>query len=151
MEKVKVVKAVPGILKVGDILISPQIGADFQLTETEFTQTGESERFISLDYVTVSENIPQFFRLEENDFENESECYFCGECTECDCKCTPQDLIELDIQLPGYVVRTPDEIAARYDFFEKKFFEAYPGSESQIVYKNLMWFIEWLEGKAEVI
>lgn len=149
MERVKVVKPVPGILEVGDILISPVEGADFCLEEVNVTSRGSSERFISLDYVTVSENIPQFFVFEQD--EVEAECYKCGTCEDCDCTWTKEELAKLDIQIPGYVTRTADEISDRYDFFTNKFNEAYPGSEAQIVYKNLMWFIEWLEGKAEIL
>ena len=151
MEKVKVVKPIAGILETGDILISPFEGADFLLEEVNVTSKGSNERFVSLDYVTVSENVPQYFVFERDEDPIVSECYNCGSTEDCDCTWTVQDLINADIQIPGFVVRTPEEITARYNAFEQKFEEAYPGTEAQIVYKNLMWFIEWLEGKAEIL
>jgi hypothetical protein len=141
MEQVKVVKPVPGILNIGDILISPVEGADFCLEEVNVTSRGSNERFISLDYVTVSENVPQFFEFITDEFEtiydNEQE----EECEECDCNCDCQ----------GGFERSKDQVDDRYEFFKEKFEEAPAGSEAQIVYKNLMWFIEWLYGKQEVI
>lgn len=123
MEKVEVVKAIPGILEVGDILISPQEGLDFSVEETKITGKGTSEKYICLDYITVSENIPQFFQFVENDPEPEVEA-------------TP---------------RTLAEIEDRYEFFKEQYENSPAGSEPQVVYKNLMWFIEWLQGKTELI
>jgi hypothetical protein len=128
MEKVKVVKAITGILNVGDVLISPVEGADFCLEETVVTKRGSSERFVSLDYVTVSENVPQFFQFEQ-DFDD----------------------IVLELDNCFDIVRTEQEIQDRYEFFTNKFNSSEVGSEAQIVYKNLMWFIEWLNGKAEIL
>jgi len=125
MEKVKVVKSVPGILQVGDILISPEIGADFCLEETEVTKSGSSERYVSLDYVTVSENMPQFFQFAIDE--------------------------EEEISMPEpYITRSEDEIKSRYEFFKNRFESSPAGSEAQVVYRNLMWFIEWMNGKAEI-
>ena len=150
MERVKVVKVIPGILDKGDILISPVTGADFCLEETKVTSNGSSERYISLDYVTVSENIPEFFVFEQDE-ELDSECYFCGECNDCDCTCTEEQLKELGIEFPSEIVRTDTEIEDRYNYFKQKFEDSYPGTEAQVVYRNLMWFVEWLHGKAEII
>lgn len=151
MEKVKVVKAIPGILKVGDIMVSPAAGEDFVLSETDITVGGSSERWVSLDYVTVSENIPAFFTVEVDE-QPFSECYFCGACDDCDCVTSAEELNDLGIELgPEMVVRTEEEIQARYDFFARQFDKSIPGSESQVVYKNLMWFIEWLRGETELL
>jgi hypothetical protein len=138
MEKVKVVKAIPGILNVGDILISPETGHDFCLEETDITTTGSNERYVSLDYNTVSENIPEFFEFVIELFEedcDEVEC--CGKCNKGN-------------NDPDFS-RTSADVLARYEYFSDRFDASTPGSEAQIVYKNLMWFIEWLYGKAEVI
>jgi hypothetical protein len=151
MEKVKVVKPVPGILSVDDILVSPFQGEDFRLEEMNVTELGSNERFVSLDYVTVSENIPEYFEFEfepddsEGVVEYEEEllhkCFGCENCTCKDEECDIQDSVR----------RTNEAIADRYDFFESQFEAAEPGSEAQIVYRNLMWFIEWLQGKTELI
>jgi hypothetical protein len=130
MEKVKVVKAVPGILNVGDVLVAPEIGADFCIEETTITKQGSSERYVSLDYTTVSENVPTFF-----EFENEAE--------------EIEELEDLEIELE--CERTDYEIAERYNHYRNMFELAWPGSEEQVVYQNLMWFIEWLKGKRELI
>lgn len=148
MEKVKVIKAIPGILKVGDILISPEAGADFCLEETEVTQKGSSERYVSLDYVTVSENVPKFFLFEEFELaDDEEEC----ECTACECDGQEVGGKIIGGITPPYIVRSDNEVISRYDFFKHRFEQSYPGSEAQVVYKNLMWFIEWLNGKAEIL
>lgn len=147
MEKVKVVKSIPGILNVGDVLVSPVAGADFTLEETKITKEGSSERYASLDYVTVSENIPEFFEFdieidEEDDFEDiELEC---------------GDMYEEEGELKSYSCgrgnwRSVEEVDERYEFFAKKYFNAEVGSEEQVVYKNLMWFIEWLQGDIELL
>jgi hypothetical protein len=133
MEKVIVVKPIPGMLNIGDILVSPVEGADFCLEETKVTKNGSSERFVSLDYVTVSNNVPAYFTFIQDDA--------CDNCETCDC-------LELD---EDYIVRTDEEIQARYDFFSKQFEAADSGSEAEVVYRNLMWFIEWLQGKEELI
>jgi hypothetical protein len=137
MEKVKVVKAIPGILNVGDILISPIPGADFNLAETEVTKDGSSERYVSLDYVTVSENISEFFVPEVE---------------------IPEELIELDVEeccgkcyRNLFINRPLIEIDNRYDFFVDKAAHAIPGSEEHVVYQNLIWLIDWLRGDTELI
>lgn len=135
MEKVKVVKPIAGILKVGDILISPVEGADFCMEEVNVTSRGSNERFVSLDYVTVSENVPYFFEFEK---EEELELEIDDECCDSSCDC-------------GEFNRSREDVDARYNFFSEKFDESPNGSEAQVVYKNLMWFIEWLYGQKEVI
>lgn len=137
MEKVKVVKPIAGILKAGDILISPVDGADFCLEEVNVTSKGSNERFISLDYVTVSENVPYFFEFLQKEDE-ELTIELDDECCDCSCDC-------------GEFNRSRDEVDARYGFFSQKYDESPNGSEAQVVYKNLMWFIEWLYGQKEVI
>ena len=135
MEKVKVVKPIAGILKVGDVLISPVEGADFCMEEVNVTSRGSNERFVSLDYVTVSENVPYFFEFEK---EEELELEIDDECCDSSCDC-------------GEFNRSREDVDARYNFFSEKFDESPNGSEAQVVYKNLMWFIEWLYGQKEVI
>jgi len=134
MEKVKVVKAIPGLLKVGDVLISPAVGCDFNLEETVKTSTNTSERYVSLDYVTVSSNIPQFFVFDLSDFENK-----CMDCESCTCGETLE------------AIRTDAEIEDRYFFFHEQFENSRPNSEQAVVFQNLMWFIEWLYGYKELV
>jgi hypothetical protein len=134
MEKVKVVKAIPGLLKVGDVLISPAAGCDFNLEETVKNGSNTSERYVSLDYVTVSENIPQFFVFDLLDFENK-----CMDCEACTCG----DIEE--------AMRTDAEIEDRYFFFQEQFEKAKPNSEQAVVFQNLIWFIEWLYGYKELV
>lgn len=139
MEKIKVVKEIPGILNVGDILVAPEIGADFCIEETTVTKQGSSERYISLDYVTVCENIPTFFEFENEVEENEELDLCIDDCDSCNCNCK------------GESYRTDAEIKERYNHYRNQFELAYPGSEEQVVYQNLMWFIEWFKGKRELI
>lgn len=134
MEKVKVVKAIPGLLEVGDILISPDAGCDFSLDETKITKDGSSERYISIDYVTVSENVPVFFEFQE--LENSIE----------------EVIIKEDKPLD--IIRSKSEIQERYKFFTERNKEAETqaqGSEANVVYTNLLWFIEWLYGKKQLM
>jgi hypothetical protein len=140
MEKVKVVKAIPGLLKVGDVLISPVAGCDFNLEET----TNNSARYVSLDYTTVSENIPNVFVFDTLDAE--SQWIDCASCGSCDCEpCFYCDDFEI-VQ-----VRTNLQIAERYDFFQEQLNNATPGSEQAVVFQNLIWFIEWLYGHKELV
>lgn len=131
MEKVKVVKAVPGLLNVGDVLISPSTGSDFTLEEKSFN----SSRYVSLDYTTVSENIPAFFTFDFSDFENE--CIDCEACT-----CTGEG---------SFVIRPYTEIEDRCTFFQQELDKARPNSEQAVVYQNLIWFIDWLYGDKELV
>lgn len=136
MEKVKVVKAIPGLLKVGDVLISPAAGCDFNLEETEIKGNSTSERYVSLDYVTVSSNIPAFFAFDLSDFENQ--------CVDCDA-CTCGDSDEFNT-----IVHTDTEIGDRYWFFQEQLAAA-DTKEQAVVYQNLIWFIEWLYGHKELV
>lgn len=136
MEKVKVVKAIPGMLNVGDILISHSLlGADFELEEKD----GNNERYVSLDYTTVSENMPKFFQPVE--ITDDDELVQWKGCDCCDC----HDAVRVGDE------KTADEIQTRYVFFQEQFDNAAPGSEKEIVYKNLMWFIEWMYGYKELV
>jgi hypothetical protein len=136
MEKVKVVKAIPGILNIGDILISPEAGSDFCLEETDVTTNGTSERYVSMDYLTVSESIPEFFVFDTDEIFEDTDIQ---DCLECDGNSDPE------------FGRTSAEVLERYEFFTEQFETAIPGSEAQIVFKNLIWFIEWLYGKTELV
>ena len=119
MEKVLVVKEVPGMLKKGDVLQSINNG-DFTLSE----KVNGAERFVSIDYVTVSDNVPEYF-----DF-----------------------IIELvESKCSGCPNRSPLEVQERLEFFQKQLDKAIPGSESEIVYSNLIWFIEWLRKEKELL
>ena len=124
MEKVLVVKEVPGMLKKGDVLQSINNG-DFTLSEKE----NGVERFVSIDYVTVSDNVPEYFDfiLELVESKETPSRVFFDEC------------------------RTPLEIQERLEFFQKQLNKAIPGSESEIVYSNLIWFIEWLRKEKELL
>lgn len=155
MEKVKVVKAIPGILKIGDVLVSPVAGADFTLEETEIRQNSSSERYASLDYVTVSENIPNFFEFDveedldfdEDDFEFldlEDGTVF----TANDEEYTFYNGVAYPCGKGNW--RSAELVEQRYKFFKSKFENA-SNEEELVVYKNLMWFIEWLRGDAELV
>jgi hypothetical protein len=144
MEKVKVVKAIPGLLKVGDVLISPAVGCDFNLEETVKTSTNTSERYVSLDYVTVSSNIPQFFVFDLSDFENK-----CIDCDACTCGDSEPCFYCDDYDIA--IMHTNLEVAERYEFFQEQFANSRPNSEQAVVFQNLMWFIEWLYGYKELV
>lgn len=123
MEKVRVVREVPGMLKVGDVLTSFTLGGDFLLEE----KAENNERFVSIDYVTVSDNVPGYFEFVIEMVESKCE----------DCTCDS--------------LRSRKAIEARRDFFQKQLDSSFPGSESEVVYSNLIWFIEWLVGEKELL
>jgi hypothetical protein len=143
MEKVKVVRDIPGILKVGDILVSSFPQDDFVLSETEINRNGENERYVSFDYVTISENVPTFFEFETEDIQTIEVEDCCG-CYDCDC-------IMNEGVSAGNEMASPKEVIDRYNFFSEQFDNAAPGSEAQVVYRNLMWFIEWMFGERKLI
>lgn len=89
-----------------------------------FEKTENSERSVSIDYYTVCGNIPTFFDwvFEGDVFEKES----------------------------YKVVRSEEEIAERVEFFEAHL-ETFRSEEEQVVYNNLLWFVDWLTGKAELL
>jgi len=82
------------------------------------------ERGVSIDYYTVCGNIPIFFDwvFEGDVFEKES----------------------------YKVVRSEEEIAERAQFFQDNI-GPYSGQEKNVVFNNLLWFIDWLTGKAELL
>ena len=126
MEKVRVVRDVPGMLKVGDVLTSFTTGGDFVLEEKD----ANNERFVSIDYVTVSNNVPDYFEFEVE----------LVEVPLCSCdNCSTSN------------IRTPYEINDRREFFERQLEVATPGSEAELVYSNLIWFIEWLVKEKELL
>jgi hypothetical protein len=133
MEKVRVVKEVPGMLKVGDVLTCYITGGDFVLEE----KNENNERFVSIDYVTVSNNVPDYFEFEVELVEVPQ---FCDGCYECTCGDTVTD-----------VRRSDAEIEARREFFQRQLNDSVPGSESEVVFQNLIWFIEWLVGEKELL
>lgn len=138
MEKIKVVKEIPGLLSVGETLISSVPGADFILEESMFiNDISKSSRFVSLGYTTVSENIPEFFVFEDTEPLAISD----GFNTYYDC--------ELPIKIAKD--KTQSEVIDRYVFFQQNYENAIPGSEQEVVYKNLMWFIEWMYGYKELV
>jgi hypothetical protein len=122
METVKVIVNIPGLLEIGDILTSAGEGEDF----TMFVKEGNFERSATIDYYSVCANIPTYFTwvLDENE----------------------------TFEAPALFVakRSIDEVSDRRDFFMKKAVEARTWEEST-VYHNLVWFIDWLEGTAELI
>lgn len=123
MEKVIVIKRIPGILEIGDILTSDSFGEDFILEQKETTRTGSKERYVNLDYETVCGNIPHYF-----DFVDEEEDY------------------DIDFK----IVRSEEEIKKRYNYFINRMNSASPGTEQDVVYHNLVWFIEWLTGDKDL-
>lgn len=153
MEKVKVVKAIPGMLNEGDVLISPEAGCDFCLEEQKKAGNTTSTRYVSLDYSTVSANIPEFFEFvvdEEEDAEVEYVSEVLNRCENCeDCTCEEADEA-VNYSHEPFAHRTNRQIEARYKYFSEQFEDAEEGSEAQVVYKNLMWFIEWLYGFKEL-
>ena len=120
MEKVRVVRDVPGMLKVGDVLTSFTTGGDFVLEEKD----ANNERFVSIDYVTVSNNVPDYFEFEIEMVESE----------QCGC-----------------LMRCLSEVEDRREFFKRQLEVATPGSEAELVYSNLIWFIEWLVKEKELL
>jgi hypothetical protein len=140
MEKVKVVKEIPGIIKLGDVLTSYTLGGDFILEE----KVGNNERYVSLDYVTVCDNMPEFFEFElelvESSIDMSGKAKLCNGCFECTCGNTVTDVRRSDL-----------EIEARREFFQRQLDMAVPGSESEVVFSNLIWFIEWLVGEKELL
>ena len=133
MEKVRVVREVPGMLKVGDVLTSFSTGGDFVLEE----KFENNERFVSIDYVTVSNNVPDYFEFEIEMVESPK---FCNGCYECTCGDTVTDVKRSDL-----------EIEARREFFQEQLNKSVPGSEQEVVFQNLIWFIEWLVGEKQLI
>ena len=133
MEKVRVVREVPGMLKVGDVLTSFSTGGDFVLEE----KFENNERFVSIDYVTVSNNVPDYFEFE---IEMVEVPQFCNGCYECTCGDTVTDVKRSDL-----------EIEARREFFQEQLNKSVPGSEQEVVFQNLIWFIEWLVGEKQLI
>jgi len=128
MEKVIVEKRIPGILEVGDILVSNGFGEDFVLKASSKTKNTASERYVNLDYYSVVENIPEYFMFVVEEFYGEDEAEFTFE-----------------------VRRSNEDIYKRYLYFVDQINESAPGSESDVVHHNLAWFIEWLVGNKPLI
>ena len=124
MEKVKVLKNIPGLLKKDDILVSETEGADFKLDVIKKEKGRQEERHASVDCNTVYHNIPIIFDwvIEEDVFEKES----------------------------FKVVRSEEEIAERMQFFQDNI-GPNSGQEKNVVFNNLVWFVDWLRGKAELL
>jgi len=120
MERVRTLKNVPGLLKEGDILISPGEGEDFVMYE----KTKNSERKATIDYYTVCDNIPIFFTWDIQDEEKEPDEYL--------------------------ITRSGDEIAERMRFFRDQL-GTFRSDEETVVYNNLIWFMDWLTGKTELL
>jgi hypothetical protein len=138
MEKVVVVKEIPGMLHVGEVLVKEGgLAGDFIFEQKE----ENNERFVSIDYVTVSDNIPEYF-----DYVIES-TRECQNCEECECVKKSPALLKrfCEVERDGY------EIAERLSFYENHLEQATPGSEMEVVYQNLIWFIEWLNGKKQLL
>ena len=140
MEKVRVVREVPGMLKVGDVLTSYTTGGDFVLEE----KFENNEKFVSIDYVTVSNNVPDYFEFEielvESAIDMTGKAKICDGCYECTCGDTVTDVKRSDL-----------EIEKRREFFQECLDRSVPGSEQEVVFQNLIWFIEWLVGEKQLI
>lgn len=124
MERVKVIKDIPGLLRKGDILVSAEEGENFVMEEK--TELGERKAII--DYYTVCDNIPVFFTWD-----------LCDE-----------DLFEAEAEPDYKIVRSGPEIAERVKFFKDQL-GTLRGQEEIVVYNNLIWFVDWLTGKAELL
>ena len=129
MEKVVVVKRMPGILEVGDILTSGGFGQDFILEQRSSDKFGSQERYVNLDYYTVSDNIPNYFQF-----------YVDG-------------LFEEYNTVTRFdeIVQSPEDIHKRYNYFVEQMNNAPVGSEQHVVYTNLVWLLEWLIGSKELV
>ena len=130
MEKVKVIKGIPGILEVGDILVATGFGEDFILETSDRQENRATERYVNLDYYSVVENIPEFFVFAYT-FDD-----------------MPDD-IEPDMNFA--VERSNEDIFKRYEYFVDQVNSANPGTEQDVVYHNLIWFIQWLTGQTSLI
>ena len=122
MEKVIVVKEIPGMLKIGDVLVSNGKGGNFILRE----HFGNNERLVDIDYVTVSDNVPEFFEF-------------------------VLELKEVKSKPKSTGLRSNAEIEDRLNFFKEQAKLSLPGSESEIVFTNLIWFIEWLRKEKNLL
>jgi hypothetical protein len=128
MEKVLVVKEVPGMLNIGDVLKLDDNG-NFFLSE----ENGKVSRYVNIDYVTVSDNIPEYF-----DYIFDLQESVCQECEDCDC-------------IKPFTFRSVGEVNARLEFFQRQLDMSFPGSEAETVFTNLIWFIEWLKGEKNLL
>lgn len=130
MEKVKVLKNVTGLFKKGDILVSSDEGADFKLDLVVEKDGRKEERHTRVDCLTVYRNIPSLFDW-VIDYE--------------------EDTVEKGEPLETFkIVRSEREIADRVEFFRSQL-ETFRSDEESTVYNNLLWFVDWLTGKAELL
>jgi hypothetical protein len=142
METVKVIVNIPGLLKKGDILTSAGIGEDFVTGAiVNDSKEGTISRSASIDYYSVCANIPTYFSwvIEDEDIfevDVEKEAALVDEYN--------MDLFEYE------VVRSRKEIAERLEFFKERA-ESTPNWEEAVVYNNLIWFVDWLTGKTELL
>ena len=138
MEKVVVLRNVRGLLKKGDILVSEGFGKNFKMEyakeNKEFTET----KRVEVDYFSVCENIPVLF-----DFTIDEEEY--------------ESLEDYLFKTNYKVVRSEEEIKERALYYKEQAIlaetsgEAKGAKEAMIVYNNLLWLIDWLTGKTELI
>jgi hypothetical protein len=139
MEKVKVVKAIPGILEVGDVLVRE--GNDFIFIDEHSCDGFGCERsvYFNVDKETVYENIPTYFVFEVDDSEIEV----------VERKLTAKEISSMLVEKE--VIRTPKEIAERVKFFEEMLDWRFNTEESKVVFQNMLWFIEWLHGERDLL
>jgi len=124
MEKVKVLQDIPGLLYEGDILISKEEGEDFKLDFEKTEQGFHQERHVTLDYMSVCGNIPTYFTWVFDEPEEEKESY--------------------------KIVRSEKEIEDRMQFYRDNV-GPNSGYEKNLVFNNLIWLLEWLTGRAELL
>ena len=146
METVKVIVNIPGLLKKGDILTSAGAGEDFVMGEVTKDKNGISvSHSARIDYYSVCAHIPTHFTWEIEDediFEpNKVEEY--------------KEIDDYNQERYGYldnyiVQRSAAEIARRDQLFREKASHTTSVEES-VVYNNLVWFIDWLTGRAELL
>ena len=137
MEKVKVVKGIPGFLEAGDILTLEGDSFIFE-AETDLDSFFDS-RYINMDSITVYENMPEYFVFVVDEAKN----------------IVPSKATSKKVEaalLSKEVIRTPEEINERYAFFADRLgYPFFNGTEGKVVYQNLMWFIEWLYGERQLL
>lgn len=141
METVKALVEIPGLLEKGDILISASEGEDFVTGEITKNANGQAvSRSATIDYYSVCASIPTYFTWVIDD----------EDVFEPDLIKEARDIDEYNQELDFYFNRSPREIADRYDFFIEKATNA-KNKEEKVVFNNLIWFIDWLTGKAELL
>lgn len=130
-ERVIVVKDMPRLgLHEGDILVVSKEGNDFEL-EQAFEDLGDdyfktTNYFTSVDYITVSENIPEYFDLiTEEDYEVEL-----------------RSVKEIEDRIEYF--------QKRFDEYIKAPDRDFTYDEPLVIWRNLIWNLEWVLGHRDL-